>query len=230
MSHKRGYLVSLNGIVLAKYLTSMLLSLTILFSDISTLFIPNRSLPYGTFIVVLPVVVVSRSFRQSASCLLFHPVTFHNGMGLREVLPLWLAVASWWCVGGVLVVSCHCACLCFMRLTEGYCLPALSTMATIPTVCCRCGVPPDHKTALEHREDAVTRKCPTTTAQNHGKRCRCGIRHNRETAIEHLEDGEAGKRATAPAPNCGNRCRCGGADGGVGPDGGLATERPAEGK
>lgn len=122
MSHKRGYLESLNGIVLAKYLTSMLLSLTILFSGISTLFIPNRSLPYGTFtfIVVLPVVVVSRSFRQSASCLLFHPVTFHNGMGLREVLPLWLAVASWWCVGGELVVSCHCACLCVADRKSGH--------------------------------------------------------------------------------------------------------------
>lgn len=68
---------------------------------------------------------------------------------------------------------------------------------------------PDCKTVLEHREDAVTRKCPTTTAQNHGKRCRCGIRHNWGIAIEHLEDGEAGKRTATPAPNRRKCCRCG---------------------
>lgn len=27
-----------------------------------------------------------------------------------------------------------------MRLTEGYYLPALSTMAKIPTICCHCGI------------------------------------------------------------------------------------------
>ena len=39
---------------------------------------------------------------------------------------------------------------------------------------CRCGIPPDRKTALEHREDGVTGKRTTTPAPNRRKRCRCG--------------------------------------------------------
>ena len=39
---------------------------------------------------------------------------------------------------------------------------------------CRCGILPDHKTALEHREDGEAGKRTAATALNRGKRCRCG--------------------------------------------------------
>ena len=75
---------------------------------------------------------------------------------------------------------------------------------------CRCGILPDRKAALEHREDGEAGKRTTALAPNRGKRCRCGILPDRKTALEHREDGEAGKRTTAPALNRGKRCRCGG--------------------
>ena len=76
--------------------------------------------------------------------------------------------------------------------------------------CCRCGILPDRKTALEHREDGAAGKRTTELAPNRGKCCRCGILPDRKAALEHREDGAAEKRTTAPAPNCGKRCRCGG--------------------
>ena len=75
---------------------------------------------------------------------------------------------------------------------------------------CRCGILPDRKTALEHREDGEAGKRTTAPAPNRGKRCRCGILPDRKAALEHREDGAAGKRTTAPAPNRVKCCRCGG--------------------
>ena len=76
--------------------------------------------------------------------------------------------------------------------------------------CCRCGILPDCKAALEHREDGEAGKRTTAPALNRGKRCRCGILPDRKTALEHREDGEAGERTAAPALNRGKCCRCGG--------------------
>ena len=39
---------------------------------------------------------------------------------------------------------------------------------------CRCGILPDRKAALEHREDGATGKRTTAPALNRGKCCRCG--------------------------------------------------------
>ena len=40
--------------------------------------------------------------------------------------------------------------------------------------CCRCGVLPDRKAALERREDGAAGKRTTAPALNRGKCCRCG--------------------------------------------------------
>ena len=40
--------------------------------------------------------------------------------------------------------------------------------------CCRCGVLPGRKTALEHREDGTAGKRTAAPAPNRGKCCRCG--------------------------------------------------------
>ena len=75
---------------------------------------------------------------------------------------------------------------------------------------CRCGILPDRKAALEHREDGAAEKRTTAPALNRGKRCRCGILPDRKTALEHRENGAAEKHTAAPALNRGKRCRCGG--------------------
>ena len=74
---------------------------------------------------------------------------------------------------------------------------------------CRCGILPDRKAALEHRENGEAGKRTTAPAPDRGKCCRCGILPDRKTALERREDGAAGKRTTAPALNRGKRCRCG---------------------
>ena len=74
---------------------------------------------------------------------------------------------------------------------------------------CRCGILPDRKAALEHREDGAAEKRTTALAPNRGKRCRCGILPDRKTALEHRADGATGKRTATTAPDRGKRCRCG---------------------
>ena len=39
---------------------------------------------------------------------------------------------------------------------------------------CRCGILPDRKTGIEHREDGEAGERTAALAPNRGKRCRCG--------------------------------------------------------